>query len=59
MLRRNCAMRFGREARVLLSPPLLGFPWIPLAESGLFNGLQRIQVKKFFSLARLSLAALN
>jgi hypothetical protein len=28
-------------------PPKLGFPWIPLAESGLFNGLQRIQGKKF------------
>src|SRR5580698_4271276 len=26
----------------------LGFPWIPLAESGLFNGLQRIQIKKSF-----------
>jgi hypothetical protein len=24
----------------------LAFPWIPLAESGLFNGLQRIQIKK-------------
>ena len=24
----------------------LGFPWIPLAELGLFNGLQRIQIKK-------------
>jgi hypothetical protein len=38
---------------------LLGFPWIPLAESGLFNGLQRIQIKNFFSLASLSLAALD
>ena len=38
---------------------LLGFPWIPLAESGLFNGLQRIQIKNFFSLTSLSLAALN
>jgi hypothetical protein len=28
----------------------LGFPWIPLAESGLFNGLWRIQIKKSFSL---------
>src|SRR5271169_4345848 len=26
----------------------LAFPWIPLAESGLFNGLQRIQIKKSF-----------
>jgi hypothetical protein len=25
----------------------LGFPWIPLAELGLFNGLRRIQIKKF------------
>jgi hypothetical protein len=25
----------------------LGFPWIPLAESGLFNGLWRIQIKIF------------
>jgi hypothetical protein len=25
----------------------LGFPWIPLVESGLFNGLQRKQIKKF------------
>jgi hypothetical protein len=24
----------------------LAFPWIPLVESGLFNGLQRIQIKK-------------
>jgi hypothetical protein len=24
----------------------LGFPWIPLAESGLFNALQRFQIKK-------------
>jgi hypothetical protein len=23
-----------------------GFPWIPLAELGLFNGLWRIQIKK-------------
>jgi hypothetical protein len=38
---------------------LLGFPWIPLAESGLFNGLQRIQIKNFFSLASLSLAVRN
>ena len=28
----------------------LGFPWIPLAESGLFNGLRRIQIKKILSL---------
>jgi hypothetical protein len=25
---------------------MLGFPWIPLAESGLFNGLQRKHIKK-------------
>jgi hypothetical protein len=25
---------------------VLAFPWIPLAESGLFKGLQRIQIKK-------------
>jgi hypothetical protein len=25
----------------------LGFPWIPLAESGLFNALQRFQIKNF------------
>jgi hypothetical protein len=29
----------------------LGFPWIPLAESGLFKGLQRIQIKKIFRLS--------
>jgi hypothetical protein len=29
---------------------LLGFPWIRLAESGLFNGLERIQIKKSFRL---------
>jgi hypothetical protein len=29
---------------------LLGFPWIPLAESGLFNGLQLVQIKNFLSL---------
>ena len=28
----------------------LGFPWIPLADLGLFNGLRRIQIKKFFPL---------
>jgi hypothetical protein len=28
---------------------ILAFPWIPLAESGLFNGLRRIQIKNFFS----------
>jgi hypothetical protein len=38
---------------------LLGFPWIPLAESGLFNGLQRIQIKNSFSLASASAATLN
>jgi hypothetical protein len=26
----------------------LGFPWSPLAESGLINGLSRIQIKKSF-----------
>jgi hypothetical protein len=25
---------------------VLGFSWIPFADSGLFNGLQRIQIKK-------------
>jgi hypothetical protein len=25
---------------------LLGFPWVPLAELGLSNGLQRIQIKE-------------
>jgi hypothetical protein len=24
---------------------VLGFPWIPFADSGLFNGLRRIQIK--------------
>jgi hypothetical protein len=38
---------WSRSARAAL-PPKLGFPWIPLAESGLFNGLRRIQIKKFF-----------
>jgi hypothetical protein len=33
----------------------LGFPWIPLADSGLFNELRGIQIKKLFSLsARVS-----
>jgi hypothetical protein len=32
----------------------LAFPWIPLAESGLFNGLQRIQIKKFSGLVYIS-----
>jgi hypothetical protein len=27
----------------------LGFPWIPLADSGLFKGLRRIQTNFFFS----------
>jgi hypothetical protein len=29
----------------------LGFPWIPLAESGLFNALQGFQIKKFSSVS--------
>src|SRR5277367_5638610 len=29
----------------------LGFPWIPLAGSGLFNGLRRIQIKKSFPMS--------
>jgi predicted amino acid racemase len=28
---------------------ILAFPWIPSAESGLFNGLQRKKIKNFFS----------
>jgi hypothetical protein len=35
----------------------LGFPWIPLAESWFFKGVQRIQVKKFPSLSGLSEAS--
>jgi hypothetical protein len=31
----------------------LAFPWISLADSGLFNGLQRIQIKKSFLLDSL------
>jgi hypothetical protein len=31
----------------------LGFPWIPLVESGLFKGLQRIQIKELSSGLRL------
>jgi hypothetical protein len=27
---------------------VLGFPWIPLADLGLFNELQRIQIKKIW-----------
>jgi hypothetical protein len=34
---------------------MFGFPWIPLAESGLFKGLQRIQIKNLF---RFGLACL-
>jgi hypothetical protein len=45
MLSRNCAMRFGRVARVLLSPPSVGFPWFLSSESRLINGLRRIQIK--------------
>jgi hypothetical protein len=37
----------------------LGFPWIPLAESGLFNGLQRIQIKKIFPRVTLYLKCHN
>jgi hypothetical protein len=37
----------------------LGFPWIPSADSGLFNGLQRIQIKKLLFFGELSLAILN
>ena len=31
---------------------LLAFPWISLAKSGLFNGLQRIQIKKSVPVSR-------
>jgi hypothetical protein len=44
MLRRNSAFIFV-GARVYL-PPKLGFPWIPLAESGLFNELREKKIKK-------------
>src|ERR1700729_4366016 len=37
-----------RKTKQIQGKPL-GFPWIPLAESGLFNELQRIQIKKIFS----------
>jgi hypothetical protein len=32
---------------------LLAFPWTSLAESGLFNGLQPIQIKNLFPFQRL------
>jgi hypothetical protein len=35
---------WSRSARAAL-PPLLGFSWFYSSESGLFNGLQRIQIK--------------
>jgi hypothetical protein len=37
----------------------LGFPWIPLADSGLFNGLQRIQIKNFPALAQVAPSCLK
>jgi len=40
----TCAVSCHRDQR-----KKLGFPWISLAESGLINGLQRIQIKKIFS----------
>ena len=55
------ALGAGRAAAGPVSPPnkskeiqrkTLGFPWIPLAESGLINGLRRIQVK---NLSRVTL----
>jgi hypothetical protein len=42
---------FGRQINPRQSKEIqtkkLGFPWIPLAELGLFNGLRRFQIKKF------------
>jgi hypothetical protein len=44
--------KFNQRANWLQGNPnktkekLLGFPWIPLAESGLFNGLQPKKNKK-------------
>jgi hypothetical protein len=56
MLSRNCATRFGRVVRVLLSPPFLGFPWILSSETRLINGLFGINRQKFF-VTLLSVAA--
>src|ERR1700689_2023370 len=35
----------------LIQAKKLAFPWIPLAELGLFNALRRIQIKKSYFLA--------
>jgi hypothetical protein len=40
MLRRNCAMRFGRVARVLLSPPKTKQFYLDLLGFGLENELK-------------------
>jgi hypothetical protein len=49
-----CPQKTWREGVCVSNSPqvkLLGFPWIPLAESGLFNGLQRIQIKNLSALS--------
>jgi hypothetical protein len=46
---KNCHGKATFAHGLLYSPPQgkkLAFPCFPLAESGLFNGLQRIQIKK-------------
>jgi hypothetical protein len=62
------ALGAGREGAGPDSPPKetkeiqrkkLGFPWIPLAESGLINGLRRIQVKKSFPVSHCASKATN
>jgi hypothetical protein len=46
-------MQLKREFRARKSKEIQGkslaFPWIPFVESVLFNALQRIQIKNFFS----------
>jgi hypothetical protein len=42
------AIKIGASKSKEIQAKKLAFPWIPLVESGLFNGLQRIQTKKMF-----------
>jgi len=38
---------FGARKSKEIQAKRFAFPWISLAESGLFNGLQRKKIKKF------------
>ena len=55
--RRICSIAARKSKQI--QGKKLGFPWIPLAETGLFNGLQRIQTKKSSSVSHCVLNVSN